>query len=125
MKKVAILSYDGCWGMGVFAATDFFRIVALLEQYLGLAQTYAVEVLSSDGAEVRAASSHLIRPDAAITETGGHDLPSQTHVLQFLQGNQQLTRGLGGMQVYTGFALHQFNDRIPCEPDLSGHQKGA
>lgn len=74
MKKVAILSYDGCWGMGVFAATDFFRIVALLEQHLGLAQTYSVEVLSSDGAEVRAASSHLIRPDAAITDAGGHDL---------------------------------------------------
>ena len=34
MKKVAILSYEGCWGMGVFSATDFFRIVALLEQHL-------------------------------------------------------------------------------------------
>lgn len=74
MRKIAILSYEGCWGMGVFTATDFFRIVALLEQHLGLTQTYVVEVLSSDGAEVCAASGHVIQPDAAITETGDYDL---------------------------------------------------
>lgn len=74
MKKVAILSYEGCWGMGIFSATDFFRIVALLEQHLGMAQTYAVEVLSSDGAEICAASGHMIQPDAAITDAGDYDL---------------------------------------------------
>ena len=74
MKKVAILSYEGCWGMGVFSVTDFFRIVALLEQHLSLAQTYAVEVLSSDGEEVCAASGHMIQPDAAITDAGDYDL---------------------------------------------------
>ncbi len=42
MKKVAILAYDGCWAMSVFSVTDFFRVVALLEQHLGLAQSYAV-----------------------------------------------------------------------------------
>lgn len=74
MNKVAILAYDGCWAMSVFSVTDFFRVVALLEQHLGLAQSYAVEVLSTDGAEVRAASGHAIQPDSAITDTGDYDL---------------------------------------------------
>lgn len=74
MKKVAILSYDGCWAMGVFSVTDFFRIVALLEQHLGLEQSYAVEVLSCDGNEVYAAGGHLIRPVAAITDVNDCDL---------------------------------------------------
>jgi len=74
MKKVAILSYDGCWAMGVFSVTDFFRIVALLEQHLGLAQTYAVEVLSFDGQEIYSASGHMIQPDAAITDANDYDL---------------------------------------------------
>ena len=54
--------------------TDFFRVVALLEQHLGLAQSYAVEVLSTDGSEVRAASGHVIQPDGAITDAGDYDL---------------------------------------------------
>lgn len=66
MKKVAILAYDGCWAMNLFAVTDFFRVVALLEQHLGLAPGYAVEVLSGDGAEVRAASGHRVQADGAI-----------------------------------------------------------
>lgn len=74
MKKVAILAYDGCWAMSVFSVTDFFRVVALLEQHLGLAQSYAVEVLSTDGSEVRAASGHVIQPDGAITDAGDYDL---------------------------------------------------
>ncbi|HBN9861354.1 TPA: GlxA family transcriptional regulator [Pseudomonas aeruginosa] len=74
MKKVVILAYDGCWAMGVFSVTDFFRIVTLLEQHLGLAQSYAVEVLSADGTAVCAASGHLIQPDGAITDAGGYDL---------------------------------------------------
>lgn len=74
MKKVAILAYDGCWAMGVFAVTDFFRIVSLLEQHLGLAQSHAVEILGADGAEVRAASGHLIKPDGAIPDVGEYAL---------------------------------------------------
>lgn len=74
MKKVAILAYDGCWAMSVFSVTDFFRVVALLEQHLGLAQSYAVEVLSTDGAEVCAASGHVIQPDGAITDADDYDL---------------------------------------------------
>ncbi|UMZ14219.1 helix-turn-helix domain-containing protein [Pseudomonas sp. MPFS] len=66
MNEVAILAYDGCWAMGVFSATDFFRIVALLEQHLGVPQGYRVRVLSIDGGPVQAASGHAIHPDAAL-----------------------------------------------------------
>ena len=70
MEKTAILAYEGCWAMSVFAATDFFRIVALLEQHLGQAPGYAVEVLSAEGAPVRTASGHVIQPDGAVAEAG-------------------------------------------------------
>ncbi len=66
MKKVAILVYEGCWALGVFSVADFFRVVALLERRLGLAQSHEVELLSLDGAEVRAAGGHLLRPDGAV-----------------------------------------------------------
>ncbi len=29
------------------------------------------------------------------------------------------------MQVYTGFALHKFDECIPLNSELPGHQKGA
>ncbi|EQL43505.1 hypothetical protein M770_31975 (plasmid) [Pseudomonas aeruginosa VRFPA03] len=74
MKKVAILAYDGCWAMNLFAVTDFFRVVALLEQHLGLAPGYAVEVLSGDGAEVRAASGHRVQADGAIDAAQCYEL---------------------------------------------------
>ena len=45
MKKVAILVYEGCWALGVFSVADFFRLVALLERRLGLAQSHEVELL--------------------------------------------------------------------------------
>ncbi|HCI1915370.1 TPA: helix-turn-helix domain-containing protein [Pseudomonas aeruginosa] len=54
--------------------TVFFRIVSVLEQHLGISQRYAVVVLSTDGAEVRAASGHLIRPDGAIVAAGDYSL---------------------------------------------------
>ncbi|MBV4475248.1 GlxA family transcriptional regulator [Pseudomonas botevensis] len=68
MINVAILAYDGCWGMGVFSATDFFRIVTLLERHLDVAQSYTIRVLSVDGADISLASGHLIRPDAALND---------------------------------------------------------
>lgn len=74
MNEVAILAYDGCWGMGLFSATDFFRIVALLERHTGLAQGYRVRVLSADGARIALASGHVIQPDAALEELGAGDL---------------------------------------------------
>lgn len=72
MKRIAVLAYDGCWGMGVFSATDFFRIVAMLEQHLGVAAGYAVTVLSCDGAPVRVASGQQIITDGAL-DAGPYD----------------------------------------------------
>ncbi|PSD29508.1 AraC family transcriptional regulator [Stenotrophomonas maltophilia] len=74
MKKVAIVAYEGCWAMSVFSVTDFFRIVSLLEKHLGLAQGYAVRVLSVDGAAVHAAGGHPIQPDGAIGAAAAPDL---------------------------------------------------
>lgn len=74
MKKIAILAYDGCWAMGVFSVTDFFRVVALLDARHGTDPSYRVEVLSADGREVCSASGHVIRPDGAITNRRTHDL---------------------------------------------------
>ncbi|MBV4458539.1 helix-turn-helix domain-containing protein [Pseudomonas sp. COR58] len=128
MKRVAILSYDGCWAMGVFSVTDFFRIVALLEQHLGLTQRYAVDVLSADGAAVYAASGHKIQPDAAITDTGHYDLlvippiegvrlaagfTPEPHVLTWLAARREAGTHLLAMTTgvcflaAAGFAQHQ------------------
>lgn len=70
MDEVGILAYDGCWGLGLFSATDFFRIVSLLERHLGVAQGYRVRVLSSDGAPITLASGHVIHPDGALDDAG-------------------------------------------------------
>lgn len=74
MKKVAILAYDGCWAMSVFSATDFFRIVTLLDKHLHREQSYHVDVLSADGSDVRSASGHVIVPDGAVAGSSGYDL---------------------------------------------------
>lgn len=79
MKKVAVLAYDGCWAMGVFSATDFFRVVALLEAHLGLAPSCAVSLLSPDGADVVSASRHVIRPDGALDGTGEGSRDAKCH----------------------------------------------
>ena len=62
-KNIAVLIYDGCWGMSVFSVTDFFRIVGLLEKHQAREQSYHVEVVSIDGKDVRSASGHLLIPD--------------------------------------------------------------
>ncbi len=74
MQKVAILAYDGCWAMGVFSVTDFFRVVALLDQHLRHAPSYRVDILSADGNPVRSASGHAIPADSAIARARGYDL---------------------------------------------------
>ncbi|WP_232109316.1 GlxA family transcriptional regulator [Pseudomonas juntendi] len=68
------MAYDGCWAMGVFAVTDFFRIAALLERHLGLPEQYVVEVVSADGSEVLAAGGHSIRVQATVAADCSHDL---------------------------------------------------
>ncbi len=73
-KNIAVLAYDGCWGLGVFSVTDFFRIVALLEKHLAREQSYHVDVLSADGENVRSASGNLIAPDGAITSAARYDV---------------------------------------------------
>jgi len=73
-KRVAILAYEGCWGMSLFAARDFFRVVALLEAHQGLAPFYGVEVLSPDGQAVTLASGQTIQPDGALVTGERYDL---------------------------------------------------
>lgn len=73
-KNIAVLIYDGCWGMSVFSVTDFFRIVGLLEKHQAREQSYHVEVVSIDGKDVRSASGHLLIPDRDLFRPGNYDL---------------------------------------------------
>lgn len=74
MKKVAILAYEGCWGMSLFSAADFFRIVSLLEKHVGLAPSFDVQILSPDGSTVTAAGGHRIQPDGRLADYTDLDL---------------------------------------------------
>lgn len=75
MKKIAILAYEGCWAMGVYTVTDFFRIVDLLDRHLGHAGAgHRVEILTADGRDIHAASGHGIAADHALSRAKGHDL---------------------------------------------------
>ncbi|MDE2421895.1 MAG: helix-turn-helix domain-containing protein [Gammaproteobacteria bacterium] len=66
MKNVAILAYEGCWAMGVYTVTDFFRVVSLLERQLGRSQSYSVQILSVDHLNIAGASGHLIQANQVI-----------------------------------------------------------
>lgn len=68
MRQVAVLAYEGCWAMGLFSVTDFFRIAALLESHLGVESSFALLVVSMDGAPVRAAGGHIITPEGALQD---------------------------------------------------------
>lgn len=72
--RVGILAYEGCWAMGLFSVTDFFRVASLLEKHLGLTSRFTVEVVSVDGKEVKSAAGYGIKPDAAITLDRRYDL---------------------------------------------------
>ncbi|MGU1394013.1 GlxA family transcriptional regulator [Pseudomonas aeruginosa] len=73
MKEVVVLAYDGCWGMGVFAVADFFRIVSLLEAHIGLEPSFRVRILAS-AREVTVASGHSLRADAILEIDADCDL---------------------------------------------------
>ncbi|MEF2174438.1 GlxA family transcriptional regulator [Pseudomonas aeruginosa] len=73
MKEVAVLAYDGCWGMGMFAVADFFRIVSLLEAHIGLEPSFRVCILAS-AREVTVASGHSLRADAILEIDADCDL---------------------------------------------------
>ncbi|EPG3317315.1 helix-turn-helix domain-containing protein [Pseudomonas aeruginosa] len=73
MKEVAVLAYDGCWGMGGFAVADFFRIVSLLEAHIGLEPSFRVRILAS-AREVTVASGHSLRADAILEIDADCDL---------------------------------------------------
>ncbi|HIE5035922.1 TPA: GlxA family transcriptional regulator, partial [Pseudomonas aeruginosa] len=64
---------DGCWGMGVFAVADFFRIVSLLEAHIGLEPSFRVRILAS-AREVTVASGHSLRADAILEIDADCDL---------------------------------------------------
>ncbi|WP_236086498.1 GlxA family transcriptional regulator [Pseudomonas aeruginosa] len=68
-----MLAYDGCWGMGVFAVADFFRIVSLLEAHIGLEPSFRVRILAS-AREVTVASGHSLRADAILEIDADCDL---------------------------------------------------
>lgn len=69
MHQVAIVAYPGCWGQSVFAAIDFFRVVALLEQHLQQTPHWQVYMLSPDGLPVTLASGHVLTCDGSLSET--------------------------------------------------------
>lgn len=69
MMRVAILAYEGCWGLSVFTAADVFRVAVLLERHLGREPSFTVSVLSPDGADVMCASGQVIRSEGALDET--------------------------------------------------------
>ena len=60
--------------MGVYAATDFFRVVALLEQHLGQGPSHAVDVLSLDGLDVLSASGNVVAVDGFLALSTHYDL---------------------------------------------------
>ncbi|EPJ7517614.1 TPA: GlxA family transcriptional regulator [Pseudomonas aeruginosa] len=68
-----MLAYDGCWGMGMFAVADFFRIVSLLEAHIGLEPSFRVRILAS-AREVTVASGHSLRADAILEIDADCDL---------------------------------------------------
>lgn len=75
MKKIAVLTFEGCWAMGVFSVADFFRIVNLVDAHLSQGKPrYRVEILSQDGNEIASASGHRIAPDGSMGRAQGHDL---------------------------------------------------
>ena len=74
MKKIAVLAYEGCWAMGVYAITDFFRVVALLDQHLARTPGHVVDVLSVDGRDVSSASGNVIAVDASLVKSTPYDL---------------------------------------------------
>lgn len=73
-KKIAVLAYEGCWGLGVFSVTDFFRVVALLDQRWLQPSGYQVDVLSASGKPVQSASGHTLSVNRAITRAKAYDL---------------------------------------------------
>lgn len=66
MKHVAILAHHGCWAMSVFAVTDFFKVVSLLERHLGLTPSYTLDIVSVAMQRVTTASGHHIEPTADL-----------------------------------------------------------
>lgn len=69
MKNIGIVVTPGCWAMSLFAVTDFFRIVSLLEKQTGLAAGYRVHLLAN-AADTRldAAGGIAIETDSPLEE---------------------------------------------------------
>ncbi|ARU57398.1 transcriptional regulator [Oleiphilus messinensis] len=74
MKTVAVLVYEGCWAMNVFLVNDLFRIVSLVENHLGLEQSYQVRNVSIDGGKVVSACGAAIFADSKLTDHDHYDL---------------------------------------------------
>ena len=70
MKNIGIVVTPGCWAMSLFAVTDFFRIVSLLEKQTGLAAGYRVHLLAN-AADTRldAAGGIGIETDSPLEES--------------------------------------------------------
>ena len=74
IREIAILAYEGCWAMSVYSATDFFRVVTLLEAHLGQAASCRVRIVSAQAEVVAMAGGHRLAPDAALNEADAYDL---------------------------------------------------
>lgn len=60
MKSVTLIATEKCWAMSLYAVTDFFRIVQLLERHLGLEAGFQVHIVSPGGQPVRCAGDQPI-----------------------------------------------------------------
>ena len=87
MHTVAILAFEGCWGLSLFSASDFFRIVQLLEQHAGQAPSYRAQVISWDGKALTTASGPDLQPQAAVDPRQVYD----TIIIPAIEGPRLLT----------------------------------
>lgn len=69
MHSIAITLYNQCWGSSVASVLDFFRIVQLVDRYLGQTEdSYRISLLSEQGQSIMASSGVLFASQIAEPE---------------------------------------------------------
>lgn len=74
MPSITLIATEKCWAMSLYAVTDFFRIVQLLEQHLGLEASFQVHIASPCGQPVRCAGGQLIANEGSPSLLPAQDL---------------------------------------------------
>ena len=73
VKHVAILIYEGCWGLECFC-TGPFSYCLPAGKHFGLACHYRVRLVSLTGDSVQSSSGHCLIPDASLNDEADYDL---------------------------------------------------